>query len=109
MAHFDDEQAYRELEPVVRDALGRMVAARFSTKSLIETARVSPDCEQAYQRAIAAIVDDGASEHMACLIVHGQVFPGLLRQSGLVRFAGFIHGDPSQNDGFSIPSWWERQ
>lgn len=109
LAHFDDEQAYRELEPVVPDAVARMRNARFSTKSLIDEARSTPAGEEAYQRALAMIVDDGATEHMARMIVHGQVVPGLLRRCGLVRFAGFIHGDPNQEDGFSVPSWWERR
>ena len=108
MAHFDDEQAYRELEPVVRAMVPRLRQARFSTKSFIDEVRSTPEGAAAYQRALTVITDDGAAEQMARMIVHGQVFPGLLRQSGLVRFAGFIHGDPSHDDGFAIPSWWER-
>jgi hypothetical protein len=32
----------------------------------------------------------------------------LLRSSKRVRFAGFIHGEPDEDDGYSVPSWWRK-
>lgn len=108
MEHVSSEEAYAILEPVVQEAVRRAGAGRFSTKGLIDEMRSSREGEEAYQAALAATQAAGAASHMAHLIVHGQVIPGLLRGSGLVRFAGFIHGDPDHDDGYAVPSWWQR-
>lgn len=108
MAHFNDEEAYRLLEPLVQSAVLRTVGTRFSTKGLMEEMRSSPEGDAGYLQALAILEGEGATEHMARLVVHGQVVPGLLRRCGLVRFAGFVHGDPNQDDGYAVPSWWQR-
>lgn len=108
MAHVQDEEAYALLEPIVRAAVGRMESQRFSTKWLIDELRSTRDGEAAYRTALEIVEQSGATDHMAHLVVHGQVVPGLLRRCGLVRFAGFIHGDPEQDDGYAVPSWWQR-
>jgi len=103
-----DERSYAILEPVVYAALDRLGPERFSTKRLIEEIRAQAEGEAAYQSALAAYVQSGTSDHMAHLIVHGQVIPEILRNSGRVRFSGFIHGDPDEDDGYAVPSWWRK-
>jgi len=108
MAHFNDEEAYDALGPSVESAIARMPTSMFSTKALIEQLRADESGQAAYEKALEVLAEEGAPEHTAHLVVHGQVIPGLLRRSSQVRFAGFIHGDPSQDDGYAVPSWWQR-
>jgi hypothetical protein len=103
-----DERSYALLVPSVEDALRRLGPQRFSTKRLIEAVRAQPAGEEAYQAALAEYVATGTDDHMAHLIVHGQVIPEILRHSPQVRFAGFIHGEPDEDDGYAVPSWWRR-
>lgn len=95
------------LEPHVRAAIERMTAPRFSTRRIIQELRSTPDGHAAYVEALERC--GGAEDHMARMIVHGQTIPELLRHSGLLRFAGFIHGMPEEDDGFSVPSWWRKK
>src|SRR5205823_562792 len=106
--HVQDDQAYEILGPAVDAAIQRAGVARFSTRGLIQVLQATPDGEAAYEAAMAAIIDEAGSDHMAKMIIHGQVVPGLLRRSPRVRFAGFIHGNPAEDDGFGVPSWWRR-
>jgi hypothetical protein len=108
MAHVQDDEAYTILGPVVDTAIDSAQARRFSTKGLIDFIRSVPDGDAAYLSAIASIVDEAGSEHMARMVIHGQVIPGLLRRSPRVRFAGFVHGNPNEDDGFAVPSWWRK-
>jgi len=103
-----DERSYGLLAPQVDAALARLTLGQFSTKRLIEELRADPEGEAAYQAALAEYVTNGTDDHMAHLIVHGQVVPEILRHSGRVRFAGFIHGQPDEDDGYAVPSWWRR-
>ena len=106
MTHDLTHVADEVLEPHVLAAIGRMTTIRFSTKRIIEELRTSVEGEAAYQAALELC--GGAEEHMSRMIVHGQTIPELLRHSGLLRFAGFIHGSATEDDGYSIPSWWRR-
>ena len=108
MAHVQDDEAYEILGPAVDAAIQRASVARFSTRGLIEFMRAIPEGETAYDAAMAAIIDEAGSDHMARMIIHGQVVPGLLRRSPRVRFAGFIHGNAAEDDGFGVPSWWRK-
>jgi hypothetical protein len=108
MAHFNDEEAYDALAPGVEEAIARMPASLFSTKAVIEQLRAVEAGAAAYEKALQVLAEEGANDHTARLVVHGQVIPGLLRRSSKVRFGGFIHGDPSQDDGYAVPSWWQR-
>jgi hypothetical protein len=105
-----DERSYALLEPQVQAALARLleVEGRFSTKRVLDALRSDPEGQAAYEAAVSAYRETGSDEHMARLIVHGQVVPEILRHSGQVRFGGFIHGRPDEDDGFGVPSWWRR-
>jgi hypothetical protein len=37
------------------------------------------------------------------MVVHGQVIPAALRQSGLVEWIGFAHGE---DDPYGVPARW---
>jgi hypothetical protein len=106
VAHGSGDEAYIILEGAVASAIDAMPAERFSTKRLIDFIQRSPEGQAAYQEALAAASE--GNERMGRMIVHGQVVPGLLRASGRVRFAGFIHGEPNEGDEFHVPSWWRK-
>jgi hypothetical protein len=105
-----DEHSYALLAPQVHAVLARLLEAegRFSTKRVLDALRSDPEGQAAYEAAVAAYLETGSDEHMAHLIVHGQVVPEILRHSGQVRFGGFIHGQPAEDDGFGVPSWWRK-
>ena len=106
VAHGADDEAYVLLAPAVAEAIDRMPADRFSTKRLIDEIQLSADGKTAYEAAL--VIASEGNTYMARLIVHGQVIPGLLRRSGRVRFAGFIHGQPDESDEFHVPGWWRK-
>jgi len=106
--HESNERATDLLDPVVRDAIVHITARQFSTKRLIEEVCSTANGAEAYQQALAIAEEAGADATMARHIVHGQIIPFILRGSGLVRFAGFIHGMPSEDDGYGVPSRWRR-
>ena len=101
-----DRQATALLEPLVRDAIRRIGLPQFSTKRLIETLRGIAEGEAAYENALQVAADAGFDDAMAHYIVHGQIIPAILRGCELVRFGGFIHGAPAENDGYGVPSRW---
>jgi hypothetical protein len=108
MAHVQDERAYEILGPVIDQAIDNASARRFSTKGLIDLVRTTPDGASAYESALEAIIQEAGSDHMARMVIHGQVVPALLRRSRRVQFAGFIHGNPKEDDGYAVPSWWRK-
>ncbi|MSQ23581.1 MAG: hypothetical protein EXR58_03370 [Chloroflexi bacterium] len=107
MTHDMTHLADPVLEPYVRGAIERIGTSRFSIKRLIEALQATPEGRAAYDEALRICGGEDQSQ-MAHLIVHGQTIPELLRHSGLVRFAGFIHGEPDEDDGFAVPSWWRK-
>jgi len=105
------EQAHRAdavLEPEVLAAIARIGPAQFSTKRLIDEVRASPSGAAAYDEAFRLLEAGGTYGDMAYRVLHGQSIAGLLRSCGVVRFAGFIHGQPDEDDGYSVPSWWRK-
>jgi len=108
VAHAPDERSIEVLEPVIAELLEQSGAGRFSTRALIEALQSFPEGKSAYDEALAITGEEARNEQMARQILHGQVVPDILRRSRLVRFQGFIHGDADEDDGYGIPSWWER-
>jgi hypothetical protein len=105
------EQAHRGdavLQPQVEAAIDRMPAVQFSTKRLISELRSTSDGAAAYDEALRLLEAGGTVGDMAYRVLHGQTVAGLLRSSQRVRFAGFIHGEPEEDDGYSVPSWWRK-
>lgn len=105
--HGQSPEAEAVLEPHLAAALARIPQPRFSTKRVIAALRSSAEGAAAYEEALG-FCGEGPADRMAYLVLHGQVVPELLRHSGLVRFAGFIHGEPEEDDGYSVPSWWRK-
>lgn len=99
------ERATDLLDPMVRAAVAAFGGRAFSTRRLIETIRATEAGQQAYAAAIQMLEED-RGEPMAKHILHGQIVPEILRGSHLVRFAGFIHGEPDEDDGYAVPSRW---
>ena len=108
MPHPSDERCTELLEPIIVDVLAQASAGRFSTRRLIDALRSFPVGDTAYIEAERILGEEGHSEHMVRQILHGQVIPDILRRSDSVRFRGYIHGEPEEDDGYGIPSWWEK-
>jgi hypothetical protein len=89
------------LAPYIDSVLERLEPGEFTTSQFIEFFRSVPDGETAYQETIRRWGE--TDEHMSKLVVHGQVFPGVLRRSPHVTWAGFAHGEP---DPYAVPAWW---
>lgn len=91
------------LRAAVFDIAERIDADRFTTPEFIEVMQLDDDARAAYERAIAAWPEE--NPEMAKLVLHGQTIPGLLRESGIVEWAGYAH---HAADPYGIPAWWER-
>lgn len=103
--------ALAELRPHLERTLERAPSGRrFTTFQLIRAFRQDPAAEAAYQRALA-ILGGGAGPSSAALqVLHGQVFPQLLRACPSIRFAGFAHdAPPDEYDGTAVPSYWRKE
>jgi hypothetical protein len=108
VSHAADERSIEVLEPAITQLLEQSGPGRFSTRALIDALRSFPDGQRAYDEALAFTSEEARNQQMALQILHGQVVPDILRRSKLVRFQGFIHGATEEDDGYGIPSWWER-
>jgi hypothetical protein len=103
-----DSRASQALGASIASAVQRIRGQRFSTRRIIDELRSDRSGEEAYQAALGIVAGGSEVNQMALHVLHGQIIPEVLRHSGLVRFAGFIHGMPDEDDGFSVPSWWRR-
>lgn len=88
------------LRPLVEGILLRVDADEFTTNQFIEAMLTDPDALAAYHQAI---VHWGETESYGKMVIHGQVIPAILRQSALVEWAGYAHGE---DDTYSVPAWW---
>jgi hypothetical protein len=82
--------------------LWRVDADEFTTLQLIDVIELDEDAERAYAEALALWPHN---ERLGKMIVHGQVIPQLLRESGVVEWAGFAHGE---EDDYAVPAWWRQ-
>jgi hypothetical protein len=105
--HHDTDRAEQVLEDEVRLAIGRL-PARFSTKRLIDELRATPGGQAVYEEALGLCGGGGEWNEPAYRVLHGQAIAALLRNSDELRFAGFIHGLPQEDDGYSVPTWWQK-
>ncbi len=88
------------LTPIIDSLLARIDVDEFTTPDFIEAMVSDPVGESAYKHALH---EWGEDEHSAKLVIHGQVIPGVLRNSPRVEWAGFAHGYP---DEYAVPAWW---
>lgn len=91
------------LRPSVAPLIQRIDAEEFTTLQFIEAMQLDEPARQAYEAALGHWPD--ADRELAKMVVHGQVIPQLLRQSGLVEWAGFAHGE---DDPYAVPAWWRK-
>jgi hypothetical protein len=91
------------LRPYIDPIIERINVDEFTTVEFIEALQMDDDSRRAYENAIERWVEPG--EFRAKTVVHGQVIPILLRQSELVEWAGFAHGQPDQ---YAVPAWWRK-
>ena len=88
------------MSPAVDDILRRLEGDEFTTAEFIEVMLSDPAAVATYEEAIRRW---GEQEHYAKLVIHGQVIPGALRQSALVEWIGFAHGE---KDPYAVPARW---
>lgn len=86
--------------PYTEALLDRIDGDEFTTNDFIDLFVSIPDYQAVYAAAMRAW---GEQERHAKMVLHGQIFPGALRRSAKVEWAGFAHGEA---DEFSVPAWW---
>lgn len=91
------------LKPYIAPIVERITVDEFTTVEFIEAMQLDPDTRAAYENALERWIEPG--EFRAKAVIHGQVIPLLLRETGLVEWAGFAHGEP---DEFAVPAWWRK-
>jgi hypothetical protein len=84
----------------VRSLLERLEGDEFTTGQFIELMLTDETGAAAYRQALA---DWGESESRAKMVIHGQVIPAALRNSGMVEWAGFAYGE---DDPYAVPARW---
>lgn len=90
----------RLLDEPVMNVLRRLEGDAFTTPQFINVMLTDATAADAYQ---AALRQWGETERIAKMVVHGQVIPAILRQSGLVEWMGFAH---EEDDPYAVPAWW---
>lgn len=88
------------LAPAIEDLLRRIEGEEFTTPELIAVIEMDPASHAAYQEALRRW---GEGERYAKMVVHGQVIPAVLRQSGRVEWIGFAYGE---DDPYGVPARW---
>jgi hypothetical protein len=91
------------LRPHIDPIIERINVDEFTTVEFIEAMQMDPDARNAYETALERWIEPG--EFRAKAVVHGQVIAILLRQSRLVEWSGFAHGEP---DEYAVPAWWKK-
>lgn len=91
------------LRPYINPLIERINVDEFTTVEFIEILQTDEPTRQAYEAALRHWPE--RDETLAKMVVHGQVIPALLRQSGLVEWAGYAYG---QEDPYAVPAWWRK-
>lgn len=91
------------LRPYIDPIIERINVEEFTTVEFIEAMQMDPETNDAYLTAVSRWIEPG--EFRAKTVIHGQVIPILLRESTLVEWAGFAHGE---QDEYAIPAWWRK-
>ncbi|MBX6341355.1 MAG: hypothetical protein IRY97_02770 [Thermomicrobiaceae bacterium] len=92
------------LRPFIAPLIERIDVDEFTTVEFIEAMQLDPPTREAYRTALRRWPEP--DEHLAKMVVHGQVIPLLLRESGLVEWAGYAHGE---EDPYAVPAWWRKR
>lgn len=97
------QEITQTLKPYIAPIIERINVDEFTTVEFIEAMQMDPETNDAYQHALSRWIEPGA--HRAKMVIHGQVIPILLRESGMVEWAGFAH---EEQDEFAVPAWWRK-
>lgn len=89
------------LTPPIRSLLERVEADEFTTTQFIEIMHLDPQSELAYQQAL---VEWGENPNNARMVIHGQVIPAAMRNTGMVEWIGFAY---EEEDPWAVPAWWK--
>lgn len=95
-------QAADVLRAHIAPLIQRINVDEFTTYEFIEVLQQDDAARNAYELALTRWPQD---ENLAKMVVHGQIIPDLLRETGLVEWTGFAY---DQNDPYAIPAWWKR-
>lgn len=91
------------LRPYIAPIVERINVEEFTTVEFIEAMQLDTETREAYENAISRWIEPG--EFRAKTVIHGQVIPLLLRETGMVEWAGFAHGE---EDPYAVPAWWRK-
>jgi len=91
------------LAPIVTNIVRRIDADEFTTVEFIEVMQTDDVARDAYDTALRMWPDHDPC--IAKMVIHGQAIPQILRESGLVTWAGFAHGE---DDDYAVPAWWRK-
>lgn len=97
------EAVMQFLRPYIAPIVRRLNVDEFTTVEFIEAMRMDEATNRAYLTSLDRWPE--SDEHLAKMVVHGQIIPTLLRETGLVEWAGFAHGE---EDPYAIPAWWRK-
>ena len=97
------ERAYGLLQPLIKPTLLLLPEPEFTTRQFIMYLRATNPGEDAYTLAVSGWKDNLTLGRQT---VHGQVIPQLLREEGQATWAGYVYGQPEEEDGLSVPSRW---
>ncbi|MEX2425266.1 MAG: hypothetical protein WD401_00745 [Thermomicrobiaceae bacterium] len=91
------------LRPYVAPIVRMINVDEFTTVEFIEAMQLDPETKEAYDLAIRRWIEPG--DFRAKTVIHGQVIPILLRETGLVSWEGYAHGE---RDEYAVPAWWRK-
>jgi hypothetical protein len=97
------QEITEQLRPYIAPIVERINVDEFTTVEFIEAMQLDPATCAAYQKAITRWIEPG--EFRAKTVIHGQVIPLLLRQTGMVEWVGYAHGE---YDPYAVPAWWRK-
>jgi len=95
-------QATDVLREHVTSIVERINVDEFTTVEFIEVLQQDDAAQHAYELALTRWPQN---DDLGRMIVHGQIIPELLRETGLVEWAGFAY---DEDDPYAIPAWWRR-
>ncbi len=99
------EQAYKILQPLIVPTLMLLPGEEFTSRQFVTYLRATTPGEDAYQRAVSCWKENLLQGRQT---IHGQILPQLLRESKKVEWAGYVYGEPEEDDGLSVPSYWAK-
>ncbi len=88
------------LAPTIDEIVSRLEGEEFTTVEFIEILQSDPTANAAYLESLRMW---GESDRYAKMVIHGQVIPGILRNSSRVEWLGFSYGE---EDPYSVPARW---